>query len=185
MLERAGLVVSRKVHGGGAGRPKTVYDVNRSIHYDLSFPKRQYFVMSKHLLEVIIDEYGKDEARRLMSIVGRRTAEGLLGYFSTKSGEAEISLDEFAVLLESLLNEFGCIASVELIPPDSLRVRLHNCIYYELAKLYPDVVCEGHMSLFNTLSKILGDYEAVQETCMAKGDRVCSTLLRRRGVGGG
>ncbi len=183
MLEKAGLVISHKVHSGTVGRPRVVYDANRSIHYDLSFPKRQYFLMSKHILEALIKEHGMDEARRLMILIGKKVGESILSAMKPKL-KAENSLQEFVKALESFLDELGCMPSIEVVSPNAVKIELRNCVYYELAKLYPDVICEGHKSLFNTLSKALGDYESVQESCMAKGARTCITLIKKvnRGI---
>ncbi len=180
VMERAGLVTSFESGLGAPGRPKRIYRIDTTKYHDLSFPKRQYLLLSQYMIEELVGTVGEEGARELMRRIGKRIGEELVSEVRSRTGRRRIEPRDVRDHVVPALEEFGSLPSVTLEPDGTLRIKLSNCVFFELARAHPNVVCEGHKALFQTLASAMGDYEAVQETCMAKGADFCLTVIRKR-----
>ncbi len=181
LMEQAGLITSFEVSGGAPGRPKRKYKVRKSAYLDASFPKRQYLLLSDHLIDTLIEMSGKEEAKRLLRLVGKRFGEEIVSNVRNRKERGKISVNDLKEYIIPALAELGSAPSLYTEESGVVGIKLSNCIFYELALKYPDVICEGHLSLFQVIADSLGGYKAHQETCMAKGDEFCLTIFLKDG----
>jgi predicted ArsR family transcriptional regulator len=179
VLERAGLVASEEGHEGVPGRPPLVYSVPRK-HHEIGFPKRQYALLSEHLLQMLISIEGQETAARLMGEMGEKVASGILGDIASRKGNDLFEIEDIQRYLVPILDEMGGAVTVDELSDSAVSIRMNNCIFFELSKVYPDLICEGHRALFAAIGRKLGGFSAQVGTCLAHDDQCCVTHLVKK-----
>ncbi|MFQ5871218.1 MAG: helix-turn-helix transcriptional regulator [Candidatus Geothermarchaeales archaeon] len=178
-LGQAGLVSTFESRTGNVGRPKTYYDITRDSSA-MSYPKRNYLKFSKILLRSMLERLGerkaRSELRKAAKEIGREIVRGL-------SAEHFIdgwTLQHFVeVFVRKFLEEAG--AEPDLIEADGDRVvfRIHNCLYYELALLMPEIICdEMDNTVYKEMCLAMSDQWRVRRSkCVARGDACCEYVV--------
>jgi predicted ArsR family transcriptional regulator len=179
VMERAGLVSSAEHHSGLPGRPRLLFEVCGE-HHDLSLPRRQYQMLSEHLIDELIDLGGKARAAEVMRSVGTKIGESLVAEALREAGKKSLKAEVVENFIVPKLDEFGSAAQVIERSGPSMQIRVNNCVFFELAKKYHDVVCAGHEALFQAIADAMGNYEVRQASCMACGAQSCITSIERR-----
>ncbi len=147
----------------GMGRPKKIYSLTDKARD--SFVKR-YSLMATLLLTKIIERSGREYARTIMEDV----SDEIVKYYKFKEG----SLEERIKAFTDFLNEFGWYASYSKEEDGSYVLLKRNCVFWDLAKQYEDIVCEVELK---TTVKILGNVTLIRALCLAKGDKMCKYIL--------
>jgi predicted ArsR family transcriptional regulator len=178
VMERAGLVSSVEHHSGLPGRPRLLFEVS-SEHHDLSLPRRQYQMLSEHLIEELIAMGGKARAAEVMRAVGTKIGQGLVAQALREAGKKSLKPEVVEDYIVPELDEFGSAAQVLERTGSSIQIRVNNCVFFELSKKYHNVVCAGHEALFQAIADAMGGYEVRQISCMACGAPSCVTMLER------
>lgn len=178
VMERAGLVSSVEHHSGLPGRPRLLFEVTGE-HHDLSLPRRQYQLLSEHLIEELISMGGKARAAEVMRSVGAKIGKGLVAQALKQAGKKSLKPDIVETYIVPQLDEFGSAAQVLDRTGASMQIRVNNCVFFELAKKHHDIVCAGHEALFEAIAEAMGNYEVRQTSCMACGAASCVTCIER------
>jgi predicted ArsR family transcriptional regulator len=178
MLEHAKLVETVESSRGVRGRPKRYYRV-RSAYLPLGFPKRQYPLLANELVEEFLSRSGRKGAISIFRRIGEKVAKNLIVYLTAQHPNEKWNVDFFKKYVIPELERLGCRPEILKDQGRELVMNLKNCIYFELAKAYPGIICEGHKAFFETIAKHMG-FRAKQETCMAEGDDSCITVMKKR-----
>ncbi|WP_309491830.1 helix-turn-helix transcriptional regulator [Candidatus Hecatella orcuttiae] len=177
ILENTGLVESFLKGRDGPGRPTQLYTIV-SRYVNLSFPKRQYEMLTQHLLEFLLKKKGEKYTVSILREIGAKLGEQLMKNLSFQYGIQRWDEDKFSEYVLPEIAKMGSYPSLTKRADGSLEIRISNCIFYEVAKANPKIVCEGHKAFFQTIANYLGKYEAVNEYCIAEGNRHCITILK-------
>ncbi len=181
ILEQSGLIESFEVSRGAPGRPRRYYRVVNKF-WNLSIPKRQYELLSRFLLENIIEKEGREAAKALMRRIGEKMGRELIQRVKLESGVDKWSFEEVVRYVIPLLEEMGSIPRVREVNDNKITVEMYNCIFYEVARAFPGVVCEGHKALFRVIGEAIGDCVVEMKSCMAEGGKTCITELKKKGT---
>ncbi|MFQ5909826.1 MAG: helix-turn-helix transcriptional regulator [Thermoplasmata archaeon] len=178
-LGEVGLVSTFESRTGNVGRPKTFYEITRDSSA-ISYPKRNYLKLSKILVRSMLERLGeretRSELRKAAKEIGRKTVRRL----SAEHFIDRWTLQHFVeVFVEKFLEEAG--AEPDLIEVDEDRVvfRIHNCMFYELASLVPEIICdEMDNTVYKEMCLAMGDQWRVSRAkCMAHGDAYCEYVV--------
>lgn len=180
VLERGGLVQSEEYHDGAPGRPRRRFEVVND-HRNLSIPPRRYAMLAEELIETIIAFEGEARAAEMMRHIGAQSAEEMLSAAREIKGTKKLALSDIEELVVPMIDDFGSSISVLEHANGLLRLRINNCIFFELAQDHHSVVCQGHHALYKTLADAVDDNcIATTEQCMATGADYCITKLERQ-----
>jgi predicted ArsR family transcriptional regulator len=146
----------------GMGRPKKIYSLTDKAR-DL-FIKR-YSLLASLLLRKMIERSGKEYARAILEDVSNE----IVKHYKHNNGNLEERIKAFA----DFLTEFGCYASYSKEKDGSYVLLKRNCVFWELAKQFEDIICEMDAQ---TTVKIL-NVKLIRAMCLAKGDKICKYIL--------
>ena len=174
-LKEAGLLESQEFRSGGAGRPKTLYEIAKKRLVP-SFPRRQYLSLSDYLIGGLQVTLGKDRTGSLLRKVGIGTGERTAEKLASDHGIKEWTPEAFrSFFVDGYLTEVGGEPEIVEIDDKKVVYRLHNCLFFELAMKMPEMVCDIlHDSFHQGLAKKIGKGCRLEKTkCMAHGDLYC------------
>ena len=187
ILQQVGLVEEfEPIRKGGPGRPYSRYKLTGKM-VTIQYPQRNYAMLSEILLQQLADPSGKsanDNAnakkkfRQIGVTVGKVTAEDASTKYGVKSWDLK-SLRQF--FIEDYLKELGLQPEVITANEKYLQFRQYNCLFLELARKYPALICsisEGVLDGLLTGMKMQTD--ATQVKCLACGDDCCEFVLRAK-----
>jgi predicted ArsR family transcriptional regulator len=180
MLKRIGLVEEYGEERRKIGRPVLRY---RSTQKPVSiqYPKRQYELLSRSLIHALIDSLGREKAGEALTRIGRDVGESLAKELTNRNGVSHWDLEELKKhIVEEHLSEVGAIPEVVEYDSKKIRFRMHNCVFYELAREYPDLICEKlDEGLMESLLKgTLGKAHVDQTKCVVHKDAFCEYVIR-------
>ena len=183
LLEETGFVESYEERTGGIGRPKVYYKVAKQPPL-IGFPKRQYLMLCSLLIDGMRSELGLSRTKTLFKEVGLELTESILKKLALENGVSNWSLKEFRELLVGkYLKEFG--AEPEIVKADDRKTvyRVYNCVFLELAKEVPEIICEALHEGFNEgVSKVTNGRLRIRKlSCMGKGDPYCEYVCELLG----
>ncbi|HUV02525.1 MAG TPA: ArsR family transcriptional regulator [Desulfobacteria bacterium] len=159
ILERDGLV-KRTAVKEKIGRPKIFYSLTEKAEGHFS---KAYYGILKEVLEDLIERYGPEEVRSMMGRLGMKHA----AIIKQRLGD-----DWTEESLLKLLNEMGCYADI-VKEEDHVLIKHFNCVLYDIARYFGDMVCEFNLQLFKTLFTVPVELT----TTIANGDRYCSFVV--------
>jgi predicted ArsR family transcriptional regulator len=174
-LTQAGLVEPLPKRKGSVGRPTTLYRITGD-NIRVSFPQRDYLLLNQIIVgglpSILGNEATKDVLFRIAMKAGFDYVENLA--FENK---LELwTLDSFKRLfVEGLLGEMGTKPEVVSMSEDELVFQERNCLFFELAKSNPELVCNAlDQGFHDGVVKALGpDFEGERLNCMGHGDPYC------------
>lgn len=159
ILEREGLVRRSSVKEK-LGRPKAIYSLTEKA--ENLFPKA-YAEFFKWIIADLIDREGPEAVRALMRRLG---AEQASYYKARMRGDGDVES------VVEVLRELGAFA--ELKSEDDRRlIRGFNCLIYEIAREFGDMVCEFDLEFISSLL----NSGVTLKSCIAHGDKCCSFAL--------
>lgn len=161
-MEKEGLV-SYTFKQMGMGRPKKIYSLTDKARN--SFVKR-YSLIASLLLAKMIERSGREYATAIFEDV----IDEILKHCKPKEG----SLEEKIKALVDFLTEFGCYASYSKEEDGSFALIKRNCVFYDLAKQYGEIVCEVDAK---KIIEVIGNITLIRDRCLAKGDKICKYIL--------
>jgi predicted ArsR family transcriptional regulator len=168
-LAEVGLVITGTRRRPGGGRPAKTYQVSEE-RLEVMLPPRRYERLSRHMLHLIATQLDPDVAEAaafdLGRAYGRDTAAAIAG--DQEHGSAKLAPHAVAAWMD----ESGYRATFTDNGSGSLVVEVHNCIFRELAREYPDVVCPFDRG---TLCGLLGVPASAhrQTNSLSAGDAFC------------
>ncbi|MEA2033836.1 MAG: ArsR family transcriptional regulator [Euryarchaeota archaeon] len=158
ILERDSLI-KRIAIKEKMGRPKIFYSLTERA--EKFFPKA-YSDFFKWIIRDIIEREGSERVREMMARLG---AEQASYYKERLKGDGVVSVVE-------LLNELGTFAEMER-EDGQIIIKEYNCLIYEIAMEFGDVVCEFNLNFIGGLL----NSSVELKSCIARGDRCCSFAL--------
>jgi len=180
MLKRIGLVEEHGEERRKIGRPVLRYKSTQKP-MSIQYPKRQYELLSRSLMRGIVESLGKDKAKDALRRIGRDLGEHLASEITDQSRVVRWDLEALRKhVVQEHLSQVGAIPEIVEYDSKKLRFRMHNCVFLELAREYPDLICESlDEGLMETLLKgTLGKAHADQTKCVVHNDRFCEYVIR-------
>lgn len=153
---------------GAVGRPRRRYLLSQEGHD--AFPK-QYSWLSNILLELLAQDFGKEEIALLMVKLADKVALPMKSKFSSADSTPEL-LSKISITL----NELGYRTGVK---QSDLRkgaiIEATNCVYHAVAKEHPEL-CGFDIRFIENISGL----DVKLESCIARGGTVCRFCLRKK-----
>ncbi len=173
-LSDLGLVSTSTRRRPGGGRPAKVYAVT-DARLEVMLPPRRYERLARLLLQLVQETLEPDvavaTATALGRAFGRRTAEELAG----DGVQSPVKLSPNAVI--DWMETAGYGATLGASGNGEAVIEVHNCVYRELSKDFPEVVCAFDRSM---LCGMLGVESSVhtQTHALSAGDSYCRHEFR-------
>ena len=180
MLKRIGLVEEYGEERRKIGRPVLRYKSTQKP-MSVEYPKRQYELLSRSLVRGLVGSLGRDKAKDALRRIGRDLGERLARDITDQSRVVRWDLEALRKhVVQDHLSQIGAIPEIVEYDSKKLRFRMHNCVFFELAREYPDLICESlDEGLMETLLKgTLGRAQADQTKCVVHNDRFCEYVIR-------
>ena len=174
-LTRAGLVEQVSERTGVVGRPTTIYRITGD-NVRVSFPHRDYFLLNQIIVSGLPEILGSEATKDVLLRVAANAGFDYVENIAEQNGLERWTLDSFRRLfVEGLLGEMGTNPEVVSQTEDELIFQESNCLFFELAKATPELVCNALDQGFHEgIVKALGpDFEGERLTCMGHGDQYC------------
>ncbi|MBC8223417.1 helix-turn-helix domain-containing protein [Candidatus Bathyarchaeota archaeon] len=174
-LTQTGLVEPLPERKGGVGRPTTVYRITGD-NIRVSFPQRDYFLLNQIIVGGLLSILGSEATKEIHLRVAVKAGFDLLENTASENGLERWTLDSFRRLfVEGLLGEMGTKPEVVSQSEDELIFQERNCLFFELVKTNPELICNALDKGFHDgVVKALGpDFEGERLNCMGHGDPYC------------
>lgn len=174
-LTQAGLVEPLPERRGGVGRPTTVYHITGE-NVRVSFPHRDYFLLNQIIVGGLPSILGDEATKDILFRVAMKAGFDYVENIAYQNGLERWTLDAFRRLfVEGLLGEMGTKPEVVSHGENELIYQERNCLFFELAKANPELVCNALDQGFHEgIVKALGpDFVGERLNCMGHGDPYC------------
>jgi predicted ArsR family transcriptional regulator len=168
-LGELGLVSTDTRRRAGGGRPAKIYAVTDD-RLEIMLPPRRYERLARLLLQLVGEVVDPDVAASAASTLGRAFGEQTAADFAGDAMQPPVKLSPRAVLDWMDLAGYG--ATLASNGDGTTVIEVHNCVYRELSKEFPDVVCAFDRSM---LCGMLGADASMhsQTHSMSNGDTFC------------
>jgi predicted ArsR family transcriptional regulator len=179
-LTQAGLVEPLPKRKGSVGRPTTLYRITGE-NIRVSFPQRDYFLLNQIIVGGLPSILGNDATKDLLLRIAMKAGFDFIENLAFENNLERWTLDSFKRLfVEGLLDQMGTKPQVVSISEEELIFQERNCLFFELAKVNPELVCNALDQGFHEgMVKALGpDYEGERLKCMGHGDPYCRYWIR-------
>jgi predicted ArsR family transcriptional regulator len=182
-LQEAGLLESVEQRSGAAGRPKTSYKLTKPLP-TVAFPERRYMIFSSLLLDYMIKLVGKSKVAEVLSSIGqsmgKQTMDALVLQYKINKWTTKDFNETF---VGEYLQDAGTEPEVVEINDNKVVLRLHNCIFSELAQKMPELMCEvAHQQFFQSVTNAMdNDIIHSHTACLGHGDEYCEHIFVWKG----
>ena len=174
-LTQAGLVEQLSERKGGVGRPTTIYRITGD-NVRVSFPHRDYFLLNQIIVRGLPAILGTEATKDVLLKVAVNAGFNYVENIAFQNGLERWTLDSFRRLfVEGLLGEMGTNPEVVSQSEDELIFQESNCLFFELAKANPELICNAlDQGFHDGIIKALGpDFKGERVKCMGHGDQYC------------
>ncbi len=174
-LTQAGLVEPLPERRGGVGRPTIIYRITGD-NVRVSFPHRDYFLLNQIIVGGLPEILGSEAAKDVLLRVAAKAGFDNVEKIAFENGLERWTLDSFRRLfVEGFLGEMGTKPEVVSQSDNELIFQESNCLFFELAKANPELVCNAlDLGFHQGVVKALGpDFEEERLNCMGHGDPFC------------
>lgn len=173
-LLESGLLEFHEERSGLAGRPKTHYTISKTLP-SVAFPARRYFDLSKTLVASLQRNLGEKKTEKILAEAGRELGIETIKYLEAKNNITKWNSKEFAEIVVKYLQEVGAEPEIIELSDSKLTYRLHNCLFSELSKEIPGLLCDVMHHAFQQamLDSMHEEIKGVQTSCMGHGDISC------------
>lgn len=181
-LLQSGLI---EVHGEvkeSVGRPEVYYRATEK-NVSVSFPKRDYLFLAQTLVDGVSAQLGEEEALKLFNRIGEEVGVSLVRGLALEHGVEKWSPEAFKeFFVEGLLGGMGTVPEVVSMGENEITFRERNCLFLEMARSNPNLVCNGLDTGFHRgVVKGLGPgVEGERLKCMGHDDPYCEYAVRFR-----
>jgi predicted ArsR family transcriptional regulator len=168
-LGEVGLLVTGTRRRAGGGRPAKTYEVSDE-RLEIMLPPRRYERLSRNLLRLIAGQLDPAAAEAAAFELGRSFGEETAAAIAGDQEHVPARLSPHAVA--AWMDESGYSVTVSEAGSGSVVIEVRNCVYSELAKEFPDIVCPFDRG---TLCGMFGVSPAVhhQTHALSAGDSFC------------
>ncbi|NLE22523.1 MAG: helix-turn-helix domain-containing protein [Actinobacteria bacterium] len=166
-----GLVSTATRRRSGGGRPAKIYAV-ADARLEVMLPPRRYERLARLLLRLVHETIDPKTAVEKATSLGRALGEETAAEFD---GGRSARLSPARVM--DWLESSGYDATLSSNGGDASVIEIRNCVYRELSREYPDLVCAFDCSM---LCGMLGctDQQHVQTLALSAGDACCRHEFR-------
>jgi predicted ArsR family transcriptional regulator len=168
-LAELGLVSTATRRRPGGGRPAKIYAVT-DARLEVMLPPRRYERLARLLLQLVQDTLEPEMATETASALGRTYGEQVAEECAGDGVQPPVRLSPRAVMEWLELAGYG--ATLSSSDDGATVIEVYNCVYRELSREYPDVVCAFDRCM---LCGMLGCESSVhtQTHSMSAGDNFC------------
>lgn len=170
-----GLVEFGVRRRSGGGRPAKVYKL-ATDRLEVIVPARRFERLSRLLLELVGDTVEPDEAAEVALRIGRRFGHKTaveLGE-DANGGRASLSPAEAVAWMDAA----GYDVELADAKPDVVAIEVHNCVYSEVAREHPELVCGFDRGMMCGLLGVEQSRYRLAKTLVC-GDECCRHEFRR------
>ncbi len=173
-LGELGLVSTSTRRRPGGGRPAKIYSVTDD-RLEVMLPPRRYERLARLLLQLVHETLDPDVAATAAAALGRAYGVQTAEEFAGDGVQAPVRLSPRAVLDWMEIAGYG--ATLGSNGSGETVIEVHNCVYRELSKDFPEVVCAFDRSM---LCGMLGVDASVhsQTHALSSGDSYCRHEFR-------
>jgi predicted ArsR family transcriptional regulator len=173
-LGELGLVTTATRRRPGGGRPAKIYSVTDD-RLEVMLPPRRYERLARLLLVLIRDTLDHEVAEAKAAELGRAFGEQVAEEFAGDGVRPPVRLSPRAVMDWMDLAGYGAVLSAN--GDGQTVIEVHNCVYRELSKDFPELVCAFDR---NMLCGMLGVDSSVhtQTHALSGGDSFCRHEFR-------
>ena len=142
----------------------------------VSFPHRDYFLLNQIIIGGLLAILGNEATKDVLLKVATNAGFNYVENIAFQNGLERWSLDSFRRLfVEGLLGEMGTNPEVVSQTDDELIFQESNCLFFELAKANPELICNALDQGFpDGIVKVLGpNFVGERLQCMGQGDQYC------------
>lgn len=180
ILIEAGLVrKSNACRTGGAGRPGAFYELSKSLTM-ISFPPRQYMLLSCILLAALKESLGELQAKAILYGFGKKLGQS----FRMRIERALVEDNEHTAekfvhyLVNMCFKKIGIIAEIVKNNDREVLIKFYNCPFEEMARNYTSLICEGFENgLYDGLYTNCKNFTWKKTKSVIKGDEYCEHML--------
>jgi predicted ArsR family transcriptional regulator len=167
--------VQRQTGLRGRGRPAMLFRLSKGLQ--ILIPPRQFQHIATALIEQLIREEGSTRVEQLLTKSAQYEANNLISLWKREKTLPN-TLDGMVKRICDFFNNQGC--NVRSQTKERIHhIRVHNCIYSDIATSYPNTICAYHSSLIVHLIKSINKKNIVsQVTSIATGDPHCLYLIK-------
>lgn len=180
-LVDAGIVSGRSL----TSRGRKVYTYRLTgTSKAIGFPPRNYFYLSEAVINSLRGSLGESGARMVLRDMGIRMGEGVAQSFISRMKPAEWNPRTYAShFVNGFLAEMGFHPKVVKIDKDRLIYQEHNCLFEDLAKKYPGVICDVLDEAVHEGVDKLANTKTIRLKCKGHGDPFCQySVTWRKGL---
>ena len=180
MLNRIGMIEEVGEERRKVGRPVVRYRLTQKP-MSIEFPRRHYEILSDILLQSLIRTLGREKTKATLRQMGREFGANVARDLTAKYGVKKWNMEALKeYLVEKHLDEIGAVPEIIEATDRTVKFKMHNCVLSELAKVHPDIVCEGFDDgLFEAIIKgTIGRADIQQAKCIAHGEPYCEYVIR-------
>jgi predicted ArsR family transcriptional regulator len=169
-----GLVSTSTRRRPGGGRPAKIYAVT-DARLEVMLPPRRYERLARLLLQLVQETLEPDVAAATATALGRAFGQQTAEEFAGDGVQAPVKLSPRAVMDWMEIAGYG--ATLGSNGHGETVIEVHNCVYRELSKDFPEVVCAFDRSM---LCGMLGVESSVhtQTHALSSGDSYCRHEFR-------
>ncbi|HEY5169625.1 MAG TPA: helix-turn-helix domain-containing protein [Thermoleophilia bacterium] len=173
-LSDLGLVSTSTRRRPGGGRPAKIYAVT-DARLEVMLPPRRYERLARLLLQLVQETLEPDVAAATATALGRAFGQQTAEEFAGDGVQAPVKLSPRAVMDWMEIAGYG--ATLGSDGHGETVIEVHNCVYRELSKDFPEVVCAFDRSM---LCGMLGVESSVhtQTHALSSGDSYCRHEFR-------
>ena len=178
ILLEVGILEFHEERNGLVGRPKTFFTIAEKPPA-VAFPARAYFELSKTIVKSLRKSLGEKKTEEVLAEAGRELGRETIKFLEAKNDLSEWTAKEFAEIVVKHLQEAGAEPEIVELSDNKLVYRLHNCLFAELSKVIPELLCDvmHHEYQQAMLDSIQANVKGIQTSCMGHGDVYCEHVI--------
>jgi len=174
-MRELGLVSTSTRRRPGGGRPAKIYTLTDD-RLEVMLPPRRYERLARLLLQLVDQTLAPEIALEAASSLGRAFGEQTACDYAGETVLPPVRLSPRAVIDWMELAGYGASLAASG-NGDGVVIEVHNCVYRELSRDFPDIVCAFDRSM---LCGMLGCDPSVhtQTRALSSGDSFCRHEFR-------
>ena len=180
ILMHNGFVEDMQQNKGTVERPELVYKLTEA-NIRISFPKRDYLFLASILVEGLQSILGVDETKALLYKIGEQKGRDIITALQDQNNVESWTPKLFnSLFVQNFLDELKVEPNLVTLQDKKIIFRERNCLFLELAKNNPELICDGldegfHAGLINGMNVPV---EGQKRKCMGHGDSFCEYMIQ-------
>lgn len=140
----------------------------------VGFPPRNYFYLSEAVINSMRGSLGENGARVVLRDMGIRMGESVAQTFASRTKATEWNPRTYATeFVNGFLAEMGFQPKVVKLGKNRLIYQERNCLFEELAKKHPGIICDVLDEAVHEGVDKLADTKTTRLKCKGHGDPYC------------